>query len=291
MTPRRAVLAAPALLLPRLAAAEAASFASFLNGFRAEARRAGVSEATLQAALSSIHANQKVLELDRRQPEFTLTWSQYRASRVSESRIANGRTAAGQTRATLQAVEARFGVAPSVIMGIWGLETNYGGYTGGFNVVEALATLAWEGRRASYFRPELLTALKILDNRDITPAQMTGSYAGAMGQPQFMPTSYPVDFDGDGRRDIWTSRPDTLASIANYLRASGWRANEPWGQPIRLPPGFDSAATGRDRRRSLGEWMAAGEQYMGPQFVEKDRLETAIEVHVIEKRYLALASI
>jgi membrane-bound lytic murein transglycosylase B len=145
-------------------------------------------------------------------------------------------------------------------MGIWGLESNYGGFTGGFNVVEALATLAWDGRRASFFRPELLTALKILDHHDIGPGQMTSSYAGAMGQPQFMPSAYvhyAVDFDGDGRRDIWNSRADSLGSIANYLLQVGWRPNEPWGQPILLPSGFD-APTGREQRRSLGQWMQLG---------------------------------
>jgi membrane-bound lytic murein transglycosylase B len=128
-------------------------------------------------------------------------------------------------------------------------------------VVEAVATLAWEGRRASFFRSQLMDSLRILDRRDITPQRMTGSWAGAMGQPQFMPDSYlrfAVDFDGDGRRDIWESRADTLGSIANYLARSGWRAGEPWGQPVLLPSGFDTSETGRERRRTLGEWMRMG---------------------------------
>src|SRR6202044_2304855 len=134
----------------------------------------------------------------------------------------------------------RFDVPPGVVTGIWGLESSFGEKTGDFRVVEALATLAWEGRRASFFRPELIAALKILDHADITPGRMTGSYAGAMGQPQFMPTSflrYAVDFDGDGKRDIWNSRPDVLGSIANFLAKSGWRAGEAWGQPVAVPPG------------------------------------------------------
>jgi membrane-bound lytic murein transglycosylase B len=128
-------------------------------------------------------------------------------------------------------------------------------------VVEALATLAWEGRRSSFFRPELIAALRILDHGDVTPARMTGSYAGAMGQPQFMPTSYlryAVDFEGNGRRDIWTSKPDVLGSIANYLANSGWRGGEPWGEPVTLPSNFDTASVGREYRRPVGEWLRLG---------------------------------
>ena len=253
--------AAGAAASAALPARGADSFTGFLAGLRAEARRSGVSEATLERALGGLQPNAKVLELDRHQPEFTMTWERYRATRLSAQRIANGRAAFAQSRATLRAIAGQYGVDPGVIVGIWGLESNYGGYTGGFGVVEALATLAWDGRRASFFRPELIVSLKILEHGDVTPQHMTGSYAGAMGQPQFMPSSYmryAVDFDGDGRRDIWDSKPDVLASIANYLGRSGWRPGEPWGQPVRLPPGFDAAQAGRENRRSLGEWMRAG---------------------------------
>jgi membrane-bound lytic murein transglycosylase B len=262
MLSRRALLvAAGASALPALPALAADSFPGFLGSLRAEARRAGISERTLDRALAGLRPNAKVLELDRHQPEFTMTWDRYRATRLSEQRIANGREAFRQARPTLLAVANRFGVDPGVIVGIWGLESNYGGYTGGFGVVEALATLAWEGRRAKFFRAELMSAFRILEHGDVTPQRMTGSYAGAMGQPQFMPSSYQryaVDFDGDGRRDIWDSRADVLASIANYLSRSGWRAGEPWGQPVRVPPSLDVASTGRENRRSLGEWMRMG---------------------------------
>ena len=239
----------------------AASFPGFLTSLRREARRAGISERILDSALSGLQPNEKVVELDRKQPEFTMTWDRYRSTRLSEQRIANGREAYRQARGWVTAATARTGVDPGVIIGIWGLESNYGGYTGGFGVVEALATLAWEGRRASFFRPELISALRILEHGDITPKRMTGSYAGAMGQPQFMPSSYlryAIDLDGDGRRDIWDSRADVLGSIANYLARSGWRPGEPWGQPVRLPPGFDASLAGRENRRSLGEWMRLG---------------------------------
>lgn len=146
-------------------------------------------------------------------------------------------------------------------MGIWGLKSSFGTELGSFHVVEALATLAWEGRRATFFRTELLAALRILDHGDVSPARMTGSYAGAMGQPQFMPSAYlhyAVDFEGNGRRDIWTSTPDTLASIANYLAGSGWRPGGTWGHKVALPKDFATADSGRDSRKPVGEWMRRG---------------------------------
>ena len=237
-----AVLAVPARAAPD-------SFQGFLAGLRAEARRAGISAATLDRAFAGVQPNQKVLERDRHQPEFTMTWAQYRALLITDQRIANGRAAWQQNRALLGRVQDRFGVDPGVITGIWGLESSFGTGMGDFHVVEALATLAWEGRRASFFRGELLAALRILDHGDVAPARMIGSYAGAMGQPQFMPSSYlryAVDFEGHGRRDIWTSKPDVLGSIANYLAHSGWRSGEPWGQAVTLSANFDRH---RDRPR------------------------------------------
>jgi membrane-bound lytic murein transglycosylase B len=208
--------------------------------------------------------NQKVLERDRHQPESTWTWARYRGVVVTDKRIADGRQAVAVNRVLFQRVEQRFGVGTGVIAGIWGLESSFGAGTGDFRVVEALATLAWEGRRASFFRGELLAALKILDHGDVAPAAMTGSYAGAMGQPQFMPSSYlryAVDFEGNGRRDIWTSKADVLGSIANYLAKSGWRPGETWGQAVGIPPGMDAA--GRDAKRSLSEWVRAGVRPLG----------------------------
>jgi len=187
------------------------------------------------------------------------TWSQYRALVISDKRITEGRAAVAQNRVLFDQVESRFHVAPPVVAGIWGLESSFGVTTGSYRVIEALSTLAWEGRRAAFFRGELMAALKILNNGDITPDRMTGSYAGAMGQPQFMPSSFlrlAVDFDGDGRRDIWTSKPDVLGSIANFLAQSGWRAGEPWGQPVRVPVGI--VASGRDVKRPLAEWARQG---------------------------------
>jgi membrane-bound lytic murein transglycosylase B len=203
--------------------------------------------------------NQKVLDRDHHQPESTWTWARYRSVVITDKRITDGLQAVSANRSLFQRVQQRYGVGPGVIAGIWGLESSFGTGTGDFRVVEALATLGWEGRRASFFRGELIAALKILDHGDVAPGRMTGSYAGAMGQPQFMPTSYlryAVDFEGHGRRDIWTSTPDVLGSIANYLAQSGWQPGQTWGQAVTVPPGVD--APGRDARRSLSAWAQAG---------------------------------
>lgn len=237
------------------------TFEAFLADVAGEARRDGVPQAVLNGAFAGLRPNDKVLELDRRQPEFTLTWEQYRDGRVSAQRVERGRQAFAENQMLLDAIWRRHQVSPRVIVAVWGLETNYGGFTGNFNVIEALATLAWDGRRSSFFRKELLAALRILRDGDVTPERMRGSYAGAMGHPQFMPSSFErlaVDFDGDGRRDIWNSRADALASIANFLARSGWREDERWGREVRLPSGFDPAMAGRDKRRPLRDWLNLG---------------------------------
>ncbi len=264
MSPTRRVTlsaAAAALLMPGAAGAATQSFDAFLEGVRVEARRQGVSAATLSRALTGIRANDRVLELDRRQPEFTQTWEQYRDARLSQTRIDAGRRAFADNRATLEAVQGRFKVSPRVVVAIWGLETNYGGFTGNFSVVESLATLAWDGRRSAYFRNELLAALKILDAGHVAPDRMKGSWAGAMGHPQFMPSNFErlaVDMDGDGRRDIWDNRADALGSIGNYLARSGWREEELWGREVVLPAGFNPDDARRDNTKPLREWVRMG---------------------------------
>lgn len=252
---------AASLLAGGTARAATASFRDFLADVGAEARQDGVSAETLRRAFAGIRPNDKVLQLDRRQAEFTLTWDQYRDGRITQQRVDRGRQAFAQNRELLDAIAARFQVNPRVIVAVWGLETSYGGFTGSFNTIEALATLAWDGRRAAFFRAELLAALRILDKGDVAPERMRGSHAGAMGHPQFMPTSFErlaVDFDGDGRRDIWDDRVDALASIANYLARSGWREDERWGREVLLPSGFDPLQAGRDKMRPLAEWVGLG---------------------------------
>ncbi len=262
MITRRSLAASalPVLLAPSVTRAET-PFAAFLAGVRADAISSGIAPGTVDRAFAGLRPNPKVLELDSYAPEKTQSWDQYRSSRVSDQRVAAARQAMQANSASLQEIRRRYGVDPGIIVAIWGLESNFGGFTGGFSVIEALATLAADGRHNGFFRAELISALRILDHGDITLPRMTGSYAGAMGQPQFMPSSYltyAVDFDGKGRRDIWGNRSDVLASIANYLAKSGWRPGEPWGQRIRVPAGFDAGPNGRDDRRPLAAWMQLG---------------------------------
>jgi len=238
------------------------SFDRFVDGVKNDARRSGVSPTTLSRAFANVRPNGRVIELDRRQAEGGLPWEDYRDRiMVSPTRVQNGRRNYAENAELLRRIEARFSVSPRVIVAIWGVETNFGGNTGGFGVVEALATLGWEGRRHSYFRGELLTALRILEGGHITPERMRGSWAGAMGQPQFMPSSFErmaVDFDGDGRRDIWESRADALASIANYFARSGWRHGEPWGREALPPPGFTIGSADTESRRPLRDFARMG---------------------------------
>jgi membrane-bound lytic murein transglycosylase B len=252
-------LAASSTVTPALAQG---GFDSFLEGVRAEARRNGVSAATLQRVLSGLRPNQRVIELDQRQPEGALSWEDYRDRiMVSPTRVANGQRNYADNLNLLRNIEARYRVSPRVIVAIWGVETNFGGNTGGFGVIEALATLAWEGRRAEFFRKELMAALRVLDGGHVSPSRMNGSWAGAMGQPQFMPTNFErmaVDFDGDGRRDIWDSRADALASIAHYFQKSGWREGEPWGRAVLPPSGFSLDTADTESVRSLRDWARLG---------------------------------
>ncbi len=272
MLHRRTLLAAPLVALappalaqaprPQPAAKPEASFLPYIDGVKAEALKAGIRQTTLDTAFRGIRTpNAKVIELDRRQPEFTLTWEQYRQKVISDARIARGREHYARHRAVITEICARYRLHPAPLMGIWGLESGYGQFTGGFNVIESLATLAWEGRRAAFFRTQLLNALRIIDAGDIAAERMLGSYAGAMGQPQFMPDSFlrfAVDHDGNGRRDLWNDVGDIVASMANYLSKSGWAPPLGWGQKLRLPAGFDPALTGRDNRKPTGEWARLG---------------------------------
>ena len=270
MLNRRTLLAAAAAACPALSSAEAQTgdFAAFLADLRRQGRAAGIPPAVLDSAFAGLRPNARVIELDRHQPEFTMTWQQYRSRIVSDARVARGRVLYAQNRPLLDRVAARYGVPDGVVMGIWGIESNYGQSTGGFNVIEALTTLAWEGRRAAFFRAELMDALRILASGDITAPRMTGSYAGAMGQTQFMPDSflkYAVDFSGTGRRDIWNDLGCVFASTANYLAREGWQQSIPWGEIARLPEGFDAALAGREKRRTLAEWQRLGVGRTGAQ--------------------------
>ena len=236
-------------------------FATFLEGVRKEALERGMKPATVNSALSGLEAIPRVIELDRRQPEFTMTLDTYLSRVVSKVRIKKGRRKLAENRALLMKVAAKYRVQPRFIVALWGIETDFGRLTGGFSVVRALATLAHDGRRSAYFRKELFNALKIIDEGHITAAKMSGSWAGAMGQNQFMPSSFlrfAVDHDGDGRVNIWTSKADVFASTANYLSGVGWRNDQTWGREVRLPAKFDTSLAGLNVRRTLPQWQAMG---------------------------------
>lgn len=239
----------------------AGPFDEWLKEMRAEARARGISEATLKAALDSIKRIPRVIELDRSQPEFTLTFADYFKNVAPLDRIRRGRRRLTENRAILDSVSADYGVPAEIIVALWGIETDFGRLTGGFQVVPALATLAHDGRRSDYFRGELLSALKIIDEGHITAADMKGSWAGAMGQSQFMPSSFlnsAVDGNGDGRKDIWLTPEDVFASAANLLRTNGWRRGQRWGRPVMLPPVFDLGVEGLENKRILAIWQAMG---------------------------------
>ena len=239
----------------------AESFAEWREGVRNEALGLGISAAIFDAAFADVEPIPRVIELDRSQPEVTLTFDQYVERVVPESRVAKGRKLLAEHRDLLEPIGRKYGVPPRFIVALWGIETNFGQYLGGFPVIASLATLAYDGRRSAYFRQELLQALRILEDGHITPEAMMGSWAGAMGQSQFMPSSfvnYAVDHDGDGRRDIWGTQGDVFASAANYLAQAGWRAGETWGRRVTLPAGFDHALTGLKVKKALAEWQALG---------------------------------
>jgi membrane-bound lytic murein transglycosylase B len=252
---------------------------TWLDALRAEALQRGIGAETLDAALRDIKPIPRVIELDRHQPEGRMTFAEYLKIVAPPSRVQRGRSLLAQHKALLDEVSATYGVPASVIVALWGVESDYGRRTGGFSVIGALATLAYDGRRGAYFRRELLDALEILNEGHITSALMTGSWAGAMGQSQFMPSSFlsrAVDHDGDGRRDIWTTYADVFASAANYLKRAGWRQGQRWGRRITLPADFDAALIDLNVAKSLGEWQALGVRNAKGQALPKVSLDASL---------------
>ena len=261
------------------AAQDDAGFQSYLAAVRGRAIAQGVSPATADAALPTLTFNPRVIELDRAQPGNPNSptfspFAPYRAKHVDAARIGRGQRVYRAQRDRLQRIERETGVPEEIAVAIWGHETDYGGYTGSFDLLRSLASLAYEGRRRALFEGELIAALRMID-RGVPRERLRGSWAGATGNPQFLPSAYlrlGRDGDGDGRVDIWTSDADTLASIANYLREAGWRAGQPWGVAVNVPAGFDrSSVTNRlvsprcprvfqrhSAWRTMAEWRAAG---------------------------------
>jgi membrane-bound lytic murein transglycosylase B len=235
---------APVLLASPAHAEQEAGFGAFVAGLWPEAKARGVSRATFDEALSGVSPDPSIIALTRKQSEFAKPIWSYIDSAVSGSRLARGQAAAQQYADELTAIERKYGVDKRAVLGIWGMETNYGSFTGNLDVIRSLATLAYKRYRDDFFREELLIALQILEQGHVERKAMRGSWAGAMGQTQFMPSSFmkfAVDGDGDGAKDIWGTVPDALASTANYLRQSGWEPGVPWGVEVELPDGFDLA--------------------------------------------------
>jgi membrane-bound lytic murein transglycosylase B len=253
-------LAVAAGLVP--AAARAGDFGAFLAALQARAAAAGIPPAVIAQTTSGLVPNADVLRLDKHQPEFTQTWATYSSHVLNQTRVAAGQAKAVQARSLLAAVTSRFGVAAAPLLGIWGIETNFGKTQGSFDVIDALTTLAWD-RNSSYFAGQVISAMKIVANGQAPAAKLIGSYAGAMGQPQFMPSVYlstAISFAGNGRPDIWTSDSDSLASMGNYLAKAGWAPGEPSSEPVLAPSYIDLDMTGRENVRDIGYWASRGVQ-------------------------------
>lgn len=236
-------------------------FEDWLIVFRNQAEREGIDPDLLDRALRGLTPNARVLALDRYQPEFERPVWEYLASAVSDSRIYRGRRLLTQHRATLLRIAAHYGVPPEYLVAIWGIETDYGRNLGDLPVIQSMATLAYQGRRRAFGREQLTAALRIAQHGDMQLHDMVGSWAGAMGQTQFIPTTwlaYAVDFDGDGRRDLIDSLEDALASTAHYLGAGGWRKDQPWGVEVMLPADFDLTLADPEVRLTVGEWLDLG---------------------------------
>ncbi len=243
-----------------LAPSARADFASCVGSLRAQAARDGISAHTLDVAFNGLEPDMKVLDFQGQQPEFKTPVWDYVDGLTGDDRVAEGRAAmAGQARALARA-EEQFGVSRYMLAAIWGVELRFGQKMGARPLVQSLTTLACFGARANYFRSELMATLKIIDRGDVPAEKLNGSWAGAFGQTQFMPSTFlrlAVDFEGDGRRDIVDSAPDALASTANYLRKSGWRPGLPWGFEVQLPDGY-SGPSGRRAKQSMSFWAGRG---------------------------------
>jgi len=235
---------------------------NWVAGFRSRAAANGISQSTLSVAFRNAGYLPGVIERDRNQTEFTRTLEDYLAIAASDDRISTGKAKLRSQGSVLSAIDAKYNVEPEIVTAIWGLESRYGARRGNVPVISALSTLAYDGRRGAFFEKQLIAALKIVQNGDVSATNMTGSWAGAMGHTQFIPTSYQayaVDFRGDGRRDIWSDDPtDALASTAAYLKRSGWTRGQPWGVEVKLPDGFNTGQTGRGTKRSPADWAAQG---------------------------------
>jgi membrane-bound lytic murein transglycosylase B len=255
-------LAVLATLLLSQAAFAADDWNQYIAGLRTEALKEGIPEELLNRAFADIHEPSKQIKgLMKSQPEHRLTFMKYRTTRADNYRIAIGKKEYKKNQQILEAIGKEFEVNPCFIVSFWGMETSYGTYMGNFPVIKALATLGYESKRKEVFRKELLIALRILNEGHVSLEDFKGEWAGASGQPQFLPSSwvkYAVDYDRDGHKDIWKSKPDVFASIANYMKQNGWKAGEPWAVQVKLPANFDMKMEGKTIVKPVSEWNALG---------------------------------
>ncbi len=258
----RSIIFALALGLTSSAAQADAKFEAFIQTLWPQMNAAGVSRDLFDAAFEGItEPDQLVLKQSATQPEFNSTTSEYLARAVTPARISTGQKALSENGKLLGALQQKYGVDKGVILGIWGVESNYGADLGSMKVMRSLATLLYAKRKVQFAREQMVAAFKILQRGIRSPANFTGSWAAAMGHTQFIPTSYlssAVDWNGDGKKDIWGSKQDALASTANYLAKAGWKGDRPWGWPITLPKGFDKSQIGRKHWKTVAEWQQLG---------------------------------
>ena len=250
---------APATDTPLVQPAQ--SFSEWQADFRTQALKAGINPQVFDNAFAGITPDMSVIKADRSQPEFSRPVWEYLDGALSPLRVRNGQRLLEQNAELLSRIEQRYGVDRQALVSVWGMESNFGSFQGNQSVIRSLATVAYEGRRPEFAQSQLIAALKIIQEGDISPDKMLGSWAGAMGQTQFIPTTYEthaVDFDGDGRRDIWNSSADALASTAHYLQSSGWKQGQPWGFEVTLPAGFDYALADGAIKKSVAQWRQLG---------------------------------
>lgn len=282
---KRLVSAFVALGLGLSTAAWAADegFDSYVEGLKSEAREKGISESIINSAFDGITFTERAVKADKNQPEKKLTLDEYIPRAVPDWKVKQANQLYQKHKAALEEIGQRYGVQPRFIVALWGVESNFGRLMGNYNVVEALSTMAYEGRREAFFRNQVMAALEILDAGHIAPKDMKGSWAGAMGQPQFMPTSflsYAVDGNGDGKIDIWQTEADVFASAANYLKNAKWDDEYTWGRQVSLPANIDSGVMGikSEQARPLSEWQKLGVRRLNG----KDLPEVEIDAWLIQ---------
>jgi len=255
------LLVVSTLLAYRAADSAEDDFASWLQRFKDEVIAEGISPETADKAFARIGYNELVIKLDRNQPEFKLSLSQYLARTISAVRVQRGKEELRENSILLRKVSRTYGVPPQVLVALWGIETDFGRVTGGFSIIESLATLTYDQRRSAFFRKELLAALHLLDGEKLSLSEMEGSWAGALGYLQFLPSvilKYGVDFDGDGKLEIWNTSGDLFATGSRYLALSGWKTGWKWGREVRIPPGIDKSLIGLSVQKELSDWQEHG---------------------------------